>query len=104
VRQNFRWHWGINAKLGTVLRRHGNALVSGPDRFPFSPQPRAGVTPIHDRDGGVARRMLPVSRGGTRGPLSQPRSLALGSNRVREVSALGVPLGRLGASFKYGPK
>lgn len=40
------------------------------------------VTLIPDRDGVVARRMLLVSWGGTRGPLSQPRCLASGPRRV----------------------
>jgi hypothetical protein len=40
------------------------------------------VTLILDRDGAVARCMLLVSWGGTRGPLSQPRSLASGPRRV----------------------
>jgi hypothetical protein len=42
----------------------------------------SSVTLIPDHDRAVARCMLPLSRGGTRGSLNQPRGLALGPKRV----------------------
>jgi hypothetical protein len=87
-----RWKSGITPPLaGPQTTRNGRHRMSAEERGPAAWAFRRRtnfasglryVTLILDRDGAVARCMLLVSWGGTRGPLSQPRSLASGPRRV----------------------
>ena len=94
--------YGRSATLsGPSAPWNSSCRRSSPSPFSHRLRMSPPVTLIPDRDGGGARRMLGWPRGGTRGSLSQPRSLALGPKRAFRF-ALGVPfrtVGHLGPSY-----